>query len=456
MKHRILAALLTGALLLSVLSVAASAAPAYQIGNPYAAVNWDAWKGYKTQLHCHTNVSDGEVPLNEQVEEHYRLGYDALCITDHMSLGVPWNQIPKTVPFMRLVKYSRTQMLPIAPLTDERRQEMLTGVGRDGQPMLEVTQGVELNGAVPSNSHLQGWFCDYGQGKIGVDGDYETPVKGVQAAGGLSSLNHIGDTSKADVSDDPLNFYQENPKWANKLSNIFIQYSALIGMDINSGEDTHTKYDSILYDQILQKVIPYGRTPWAFTYSDAHSPGQFDRAFTVHMMPELNLTALRKSMETGAFFSVARYARLEVDEDFVGQGAVPKVTRITVSEADAKITIDAQYADTIVWISDGKEIARGATLDIAANDAKIGCYVRAYLTGSGGILYVQPFTVLRAGQPLAKEPIPKVFDYSNVLRFLADAITFLSPKFTPQWFAWQLLTNFDPAVDLAWLTNLFR
>ena len=153
MKHKetskILALLLSLCLLLPCFALGVSAAkPAYTIGNPYASVNWDTWKQYKSQLHCHTNASDGDIPLNEQIEEHYRLGYDILCITDHMSLGVPWNEIPRTMPLMRLVKYERTKMAPIAPLTDQRREEILAGAGRGGRGMLEITQGVELNGAV--------------------------------------------------------------------------------------------------------------------------------------------------------------------------------------------------------------------------------------------------------------------------------------------------------------------
>ena len=451
MKKRILAIALCLALLLPVTGLWASAeANYYTIGNPYADVNWDTWHSVKAQLHVHTNASDGADPRDEVIEEHYLLGYDALCITDHMTVGTAWNEPLKTVPIMRLIKMDRTGMLPVTMLTDARRQEMLTGVGRGGKGMMEITQGVELNGAVPSNTHLNGFFSGYGQGQIGVDGDWESPVKGVQAAGGITTLNHLGEPTGAEDAGDP-DFYAKNPQWVDKFAYLFYKYPSCVGMDINSGTNDGTKYDDLLYDAILQKTIPYGIVPWAFAYSDAHGMGQYDRAFTVHMLPAKTPAELRKSMENGTFFGVARHARRILGDSFAGEGDVPAVTGIAVDEAAGTIAITAVNCDNVAWVSNGKVIATGAALSLTANNAEIGCYVRAYLTGPGGILYTQPFTVLRTGETLKKEPINRVIDLSVFLRFLVDGIFVFAPKYSPLWIFWQLLSNFDPAVDLAWL-----
>jgi len=364
MKHKLTALCLCLALLLPCLALGARAAGPYTIGNPYASVDWDTWGAYKTQLHVHTNGSDGGVPLDEVVEEHYSLGYDILAITDHMTMGAPWNKMPRTVPIVRLVKYERTKMAVMKPLTDARRQEILTGVGRDGRGMLEITRGIELNGAVPSNSHLQGFFSDFGHGFIGMDMDWETPVIRAHKAGGVTVLNHLGEPTGAEKSGDPL-FYDKHPKWVDKFAWLFVNYRSCLGMDISSGTDDGTKYDKLLYDRILCKVIPYGRVPWSYTYSDAHMPGQFDRAFTIHMMPEKTPAALRKSMEDGTFFGFSRHPRTEKGDDFVGVGDPPAVSRIEVDEAAGKITITASNCDSSIWISDGEIVARGAALDIA-------------------------------------------------------------------------------------------
>jgi len=460
MKRKLIALTLALCLLLPCLALAAQAANAYTIGNPYETVDWSTWDAYKTQLHVHTNGSDGSEPLDVVVEEHYRLGYDILCITDHMTLGVPWDQAPRTVPLARLVKYERTGMAVMAPITSERRQEIFAGVGRGGRGMLEIARGVELNGAVPSNSHLQGFFSDFGQGFIGMDLDWETPVKRAQKAGGVTTLNHLGEPAGAEKSGDPA-YYGDNPQWVDKFAYLFVNYPSCLGMDINSGTDDGTKFDKILYDRILAKTIPYGVTPWAFTYSDAHTPGQFDRAWTVHMLPEKTEAALRASMENGTFFGFSRHARLERgDDNFVGEGAAPAVSGIAVDSAAGTITVKASNYNTIVWASMGEVVketkvsglgSHTQTLRIADYDAKIGSYVRAYLLGPGGILYIQPFTVLRAGQVLEKEAIPRVFDRSIPLRWMSDVLEFLAPKFSPLWILKMLLSQFDPYIDIPWV-----
>ncbi|MCL2508142.1 MAG: hypothetical protein FWF05_03080 [Oscillospiraceae bacterium] len=401
----------------------------YAITNPYADVDWDgdSWKAYKTQLHCHTLASDGDVQLNDVVEEHYKLDYDILAITDHATVSKGWNAAPQTVPLFRLVKYERTGMKPIIPLTNERYQEILTGVGRDGRGMLDVEKGIELNGAVPSNSHLNGYFADYGQGLMGVDGDYETPARENGKLGGITLLDHLGTYTNAEK--DPSQ--SDNPKHINKFANIFLNTPSCVGMDVNSGTNSDTRNDRVLYDNILQKTIPYGVVPWAFTFSDAHQMGQWDRAFTLHMMTELTNADLRRSMEQGTFFGIARYAKPELGETFVGEGPVPMVTKIEVDHEENTITITGENYDNIVWVANGVEIAEGVTIDINDYQDEITCYVRAYLTGGGGICYVQPFTVIEKGTELKKEDIPKTYDLSTFLRQLVTVVDFIFFKYNP-------------------------
>jgi len=462
MKRKLIAIALSLCLLLPVLAIAVQAetAPAYTIGNPYASVNWGTWEQYKTQLHVHTDASDGAVPKDEVIEIHYELDYDILAITDHMTMGVAWDQVPRTVPIMRMTNPDRTGMRFITPLTPERRLEITTGSGptRDGRargPMLEVTQGNELNGAVFSNNHLNGFFTEYGQGKLGVDGDWLRPVRGVHADGGLTVINHPGDVHRAYEDDDPLTFFDRNPRWIDKFAYLFVNYDSSVGMDISSGWDGKTKYDRLLYDRIIEKTIPHGVLPWIYTYSDAHSPGEFDRGWTVHLMPDLTVPALRKSMEDGTFFGFSRSATFEMPDGFRGEGPAPRVSNIAVDQAAGTITIAASEYTEIVWTTNRtKEVARGATLDIAEYGDEIGTFVRAYLIGPGGVLYVQPFTILRAGETLEKECIRNPFDYSWLLGWWADFGTFAKTWFPPWRAVWWVTTQFDPALDAPWLADL--
>ncbi len=418
---RLLAVCLSLVMIAGVFGIGASAETGtkdYLITNPYAEVDWDTWEAYKTQLHVHSCASDGAVQQDVVVEEHYKLGYDFLCLTDHALPGKGWNVVPQTAPAYRLAKYDRTKMAPVTPVTEERYQEILTGVGRDGRGMVDVKLGVELNGASPSNTHVNGFFADYGQGLMGVDGDYETTVANNGKLGGITFLNHLGYYTKAHKEKDPT--LSSKPEYVNKFARLFLDYWTCVGMDINSSEDSQTEYDRILYDNVIQKTIPYGVLPWAFTFSDAHEMGQFDRAFSMFVLPEKTVEALRTGMETGTFFSIARYAVQEFGDNKERTGEIPMVNRITVDAAANSITLAAENYDKVVWVSNGNIIAEGETIDINDHEAEVTSYVRAYLLGEGGICYAQPFTVIEEGTTLEKEEIPATNDLSTFLRKLVN------------------------------------
>ena len=91
----------------------------YTIENPYKDVKWGEWRAYKASLHSHTNASDAVPTIAESVEKHYELDYDILAISDHAVIGVPWNELPTTVPLYRLFKFGNTKMGAVDVLTDE-------------------------------------------------------------------------------------------------------------------------------------------------------------------------------------------------------------------------------------------------------------------------------------------------------------------------------------------------
>ncbi|MCL2445398.1 MAG: hypothetical protein FWD06_01335 [Oscillospiraceae bacterium] len=450
-------------MMFSVVTVAAYAEPVpeavslesalpFTIGNAYANVCWDTWNQYKAQLHVHTDASDGSVPINQVIEVHYSLNYDILAITDHMVVGVPWDQIPHTTPLMRLVELNRTGMRPLRPLTSERREQITTGVGRywpDGspRPMLEVTHANELNGAVFRQNHVQGFFSNYGQGVLGVTLDYLRPIRGVHADGGISVINHPGDTHRARHDPDPMTFFDRYPHWIDKFAYPLLHYyQSAVGVDISSGWDQNTQFDRMFYDRLLERLIPHGVVPWSFTWSDGHQHGEFDRAWSVHLMTELTEPELRRSMEEGTLFGFSRSARFEMGEQYWrGEGDAPRVNRITVCEQDGTIDIQAELYDEIVWVSHRtREVHRGNTLNIAEHLEDDYFFVRAYLMGPGGVLFVQPFTVLRQGQVLVSQPIENPRDSSTNLNILADIGEFAKRWFLPWRLVWWTITQFDP------------
>ena len=407
----------------------------YTIENPYKDVKWGEWRAYKTALHSHTNASDAVPTIAESVEKHYELGFDILAISDHAVIGVPWNEIPTTVPLYRLFKFGNTKMGAVDVLTDERREEILKGVGRtneDGtpQPMLEVTGAAELNGATPINDcHINGFFMEegkeYGQARMGVYGDYETVAKKVGEAGGITFLDHVGEYlgSEYDIT------RASHPYYANKFANIFLDNPSCVGMDVNSGVNNHTIYDYITWDNVLKLTIPYGRNVFAFTFSDGHHLDQYNRNYTYMLMPELTTDALRTSMETGAFFAASHYARADLGEEFNGEEfETPFVSVVDVNQDTDTISFDADNFNYVRWYSDGEIIAEGenlTSLDLNKYEDKIGCYIRFTLTGDGGILYSQAFPVTAEGEEIEKPLIVPTYDVPKFLRCLADTMNVL-------------------------------
>lgn len=435
----------------------------YNIVSPYESVDWDAWEDYKTQLHCHTNASDGFLTVEEFVDMHYALDYEIVALTDHGTLNQGWNKVPDTVPLMRLIKKERTNMAPIIPIPEDEYKAYLSGTHSErdfvtsagdtlsrktSNGMLDVPLGIELNMATPfADCHLTGYWADYGQGLAGVFGDYETPSKGVKEAGGISFLSHVGEYVYPDK--DSANYVGQkiDEYYVNKFARIFLDNAgSSLGMGINSATDAHTRCDRILYDQILQKTIPHGVVPWNNTFADSHNETAVNDAYTMSWMPELTLDAFRTCLENGQYFSVSHYSNgVELNgmpemPDFVEQDVydsksywldnTPNVTRMNIDQDADTITVEGVNANIITWVSNGEVIKREsikngkATLDLH-NDKLLEepyLYVRFYLSGDNGICYSQPLVLEVKGEDFAKTEVPVTVDLPLFLRALVTVI----------------------------------
>ncbi len=468
------------ALFLSVLLVMLTMAPVlvtadeknYIIDNPYEEINWDTWGEYKTQLHCHTNASDGFLTIDEFVRIHYAADFDIVALTDHGTINQGWNNEPELVPLMRLIKKDRTNMADVIPLTQEEYEAYLDGTNenityttKDGyvltrtheNGMLDVPKGIELNMATPvADCHLTGYFSDYGQGLAGVFGDYETPSKGVMEAGGISYLSHVGEYVYTDKDSEKYVGQLVDDYYPTKFARLFIDYQgSSLGMGINSATDAHTRCDRILYDQVLQKTIPNGVVPWGNTFADSHNENAVNDAYTMSWMPEFTLEAFRESQEKGQFFSISHYSNgvelngMEEMPGFVEQDVydtkaywldnTPGVTRITVDQEADTITVEGKDANIITWVSNGNVIKREelvdgkATLDLH-NDELLNdpyLYVRFYLSGDNGICYAQPMVLNVEGEEFTPVDVPETHDISTFLRTLVTIVDAIFFKFSP-------------------------
>ncbi len=468
----------------------------YDITNPYDAVDWDSWTGYKAQLHCHTTASDGFQTIHEAIADYYALDYDIVAITDHGTTNRGWNKEPQLIPIVREIKKERTggAKNPVVPLTDEEYEGYTAGTAESAyytytdnangsgeyhvtertrthkNGMLDVPQGNELNMATPvCDCHLTCYFSDYGQGYAGVYGDYETPSRMVAKDGGLTMLAHVGEYVYPDKDSEKYVGQPIDEYFVNNFARIFLDNpGSSVGMGINSATDAHTRCDRILYDSILQKTIPNGVTLWGFTFSDSHSAGTINDAYTIHWMPELTNEAFRDSMVNGTLFAVSHYSNgveLNGMEEMEGyhdnwqsvtfwEDNTPMVTKIEVDDENDVIKVWGRNFDYITWVSSGNVIKRDydsadgyAELDLNEPGllADVDLYVRFYLAGTKGVCYAQPMKVLREGQVLEPVDVPETRDLSTFLRGLVTVLDWLLFKFSPIIWAFKYFAlGYDP------------
>lgn len=451
------------AVVLSILMVASMGVSAfaaetdYAISNPYADVDWDTFSAYKADLHSHTNASDGDNTTKEMAERHYELGFDIYAQTDHGTVNYSWTEkdsYDDTIKFIMMIKegISPIVMLDKEGTAENGKAYTVTTVDGDdyyaqegGHTMMRVPFANEQNPTSFNNAHVNTWFVDWGHGRIGGTSDYATPISAVDELGGVSVINHPGEyTSARDVltteeayNEDDFGYY------IDKFENILMTYDSCIGIDINSKGDGRTRFDRKLWDTMLTDLVPAGRNVFAIASTDAHNLGIVDSGYIMAMMPELTSAALKDCLLSGAFFAQSCYCgntdelvaystallasdnadavalgeKMKATADnnlaeiangnkgdayrFAEDGAVTEVTSISVDDAEDSITIDAENALYIRWISDnGTVVAEGNSIDLDECE-NIGSYVRAEIISEGAVTYTQAFTLDYEGMPEA-------------------------------------------------------
>ena len=379
-----------------VLGAFAAGGTDYTIINPYENVDWETFKTYKANLHTHTSASDGELTLTDTVQAYYELGYDILAITDHGVINTGWMNDRKTYPLF-------SQFRKFEPMSEADYTRITTGADRDGRGMIDITGGIECNMAVISKTHVNGYFTTYGSGEFGTENDYKTAAVEIEKAGGYSVLNHVGDWVDS----------EKHPERAKKsyfiayFADIFNTCPSCLGMEIINNTDRVTREDRVLWDELLQVVLPGGRNIWAFADDDSEALGDMGRSFELFPLSANTEENVKNAMINGAFFAASRYDKTVRGEEFEGNGLVPIVSGIYVDDAANTITVktdETRDCRKIEWISDGKVISNDFTIDLNDYESRLGCYVRFKLYGEGGVTYSQAFELQYDGRTEKEAP----------------------------------------------------
>lgn len=425
MKIKKIAAVVLCAVLLTTLTApvifAAGEETDYTVVNPYECVDWDSWDYYKANLHTHSMASDGDNSISEMIQFYYERDYDILALTDHGVINYGWNKPRKTNGIFNYFRKAD-------PMTDEDYERVTTGSDRNGRGMTDIRNGIEINMAVLTKTHVNGYFTNYGQGEWGKENDYRSAVAAVDKAEGFTVLNHVGDWVNS-------NHYPERSHqdfYISYFANIFKDYNSCLGMEIINNSDSVTRADRELWDELLQVVIPTGRNIIAFADDDSERISDVGNSFEYFLLPENTEENVKTAMQAGNFFACSRYQKYtDGTPDFIGTGEVPLVSRIDVNQEEntIEITLDeSRDCSSVKWIADGEVISTDTKIDLNDFEDKLGCYVRFELLGEGGVTYSQAFELKYDGREEKSIPdMPQVFSspfadtFNSILnsRFLA-------------------------------------
>ena len=296
----------------------AASGDAFEITNPYAGVDWDTVRQYKTALHSHTNASDGSQTLRQSIQRHMETGFDIVAVTDHGTVDRSWAEGPasgfiKTVLDAAGRSEGAIDYLGYAGTFENgvgyTYKELANGdqllSADNGRSILKMPYGIE-NNAVSVNAHVNSWFADYCDNSVTT---YEDAVKGVDAAGGVCVINHPGEYTKARYELHTADAYNENDVsyayYINKYATLIDKYDALIGIDINSKGDNRTRYERKLWDILLTRFSANGKNVFAIASSDAHQLSVIDTGFSLLLMPALSSQAARRALTNGEFFAAS-------------------------------------------------------------------------------------------------------------------------------------------------------
>ncbi len=405
------------------------------------------------------NTDHGTVNYSWEYENPNKLIYGALSLVGKSEGDLEY--LGKEGTFANGMTYTLT--------TESNGDDYLTV--SNGSRLMRVPYGIEQN-AVSANAHVNSWFVDYHNNFLTT---YADAIKNASNKGGVCVINHPGEYSKAryEIYDEDAYDTSDFAYWylVNKWSSLLAKYDRCIGVDVNSKGDGRTRFDRKLWDTLLERFTAKGKNIYAICSSDAHQLDKIDTGFTYVLMTEQTTEAMKSALLNGEIIGGSHcngnpvelaeiaaslkeyYGETELyttiqntvdsmtqrveeiengtrdadddigitysvldNEGFYKSENQAMVSNVSVDEAKGTITVNAENALLVRWISDGKMFAttKGgeSTINLDEYKDKIGSYVRAEVFGEGGFLYLEPFMLNAPAKVSTKDVVdPGFFDF---------------------------------------------
>lgn len=316
-----------------------------------------------------------------------------------------------------------------------------------GRGMFNIPLGNEANAITTNKCHVNTYNVSFGHGANRTASWPADTVREAYDVGAFSRINHVGEWS--DGNGDP-SVYDE--AWVNDFVSIFEEYcpnrttytesdskwnhtnitgqqvkKGVIGIELVNTSDNRTRNDRFyVYDASLKKLAPQGINMYGFCEDDSHEESDINKNAQYFLVNDGNAFSqedkdfygkeypnavnpwygytgnLIKSMTNGEFFasSVNSKNSYELGDGFSASGAYPSVNYFVFNAEKDQFVLRANNTQKVRIVADGvildtinmdqTENFEEVIFDLNAYESNINSYIRIYLTGKGGITYLQP------------------------------------------------------------------